>query len=55
MSLIHGCNLNGSVCQAKMSLQCGYPDFLVVHVIGSTNVKLTEMLNIGHVSISKMC
>ena len=55
MSLIHTCNLTGTVCLAKMSLQCGYPDFLVVHMIGLTNVKPTEMLNIGHISIFKMC
>ena len=54
MCLFDRCNLTGSVCQAKMSLQCGYPDFLVVHVIGSTNVKQTEMLNIGDISVFEM-
>ena len=54
MSFFDRCNLTGSVCQTAMSLQSGYPHFLVVHVIGLINVKPMEMLKIGHVSLFEM-
>ena len=41
----------GSVCETSMNLQSGFPDFLVVHIIGSRNVKPSEHFKIGYVSV----
>ena len=45
------CNFMGSVCEATMNLQSGFPDFLVVHVIGTRNVKPSEQFKIGYISV----
>ena len=49
-NLFYRCNLEGSVVQASMSLQSGYPDYLVLHIIGSVNVKPSESFKIHCVS-----